>query len=113
MIDLAALITAHTLLIIITLIISSLPLYLAVKFVKGEAGIVKIIMISLILSFSSMGAARFIGIFAGIFMLAATLFVYKLAFRISLLKSFIAWILQYIFVFIAIVFSLFLLRIIL
>jgi len=99
MIDIAALIAAHSLLVIITLIISALPLYFAVKLVKGEAGIVKIILISLLLSFASVGAARFIGIFAGIFMLIATLFVYKLAFKISLLRAFIAWVLQYVFVF--------------
>lgn len=111
MIDIAALIAAHTLLVIIALIISALPLYFAVKLVGGEAGIVKIILISLLLSFASFGAARFIGIFAGIFILIATLFVYKLAFKISFLKAFIAWILQYIFVFIAIVIVIFLLGI--
>ena len=100
MIDIATAIAAHGLLIIITLILSALPLYFSVKVVKGEAGIVKIILIGLILAFASLGAARFIGVFAGIFMLFATLFVYKMGFKISIFKAFIAWILQYIFIFI-------------
>lgn len=111
MIDIPALIAAHTLLVIIALIISALPLYFAVKLVGGEAGIVKIILISLLLSFASVGATRFIGIFAGIFMLVATLFIYKLAFKISFLRAFIAWVLQYVFVLIAIIVVLFLLGI--
>jgi len=108
MIDIAALLIGHALLIILALIISALPLYFAVKLVGGEAGIVKIILISLLLSFASFGAARFIGIFAGLFMLIATLVVYKLAFKVSLLKAFIAWILQYLFVLIAVLFVIFL-----
>ena len=110
MIDVTALIAAHTLVVILVLIISALPLYFAVKLVKGEAGIVKIILLSLLLSFASVGAARFIGIFAGIFMLVATLFVYKLAFKISLLRAFIAWVLQYVFVLIALFVTVFIVR---
>lgn len=107
--DITALIGANTLLVIITLILSALPLYFAVKLVGGHAGIVKIILMSLLLSFASMGATFFIGVFAGLFMLIATLFVYQLAFKISLIKAFMAWVLQYVFVFIAIAVVLFLL----
>lgn len=102
MIDVIGIIAAHTLLVIAALVISALPLYFAVRLVGGEAGIVRIILISLILSFASVGAARFIGIFAGLFMLIATLFVYKIAFKISFLRAFIVWVLQYVFVFIAV-----------
>lgn len=111
MIDIAAIIAAHTLLVLFVLVLSALPLYFAVKLIGGEAGIVRIILMSLILSFASFGAANFIGVFAGVFMMFATLFVYTVAFRISFLKAFIAWILQYVFVFIAIMVVLFLLGI--
>lgn len=102
MIDLGAVLAANMLIVIIALIISALPLYFAVKFVKGEAGIVKIILVGLVLSFISVGAARFIGVFAGLFMLLGTLFVYSLAFKISIFKAFLAWVLQYVFVFVAV-----------
>ncbi|MBW2974964.1 hypothetical protein KY366_04570 [Candidatus Woesearchaeota archaeon] len=102
MIDIAALITANILLVIAALIISALPLYFAVKLVGGETGIVRIILISLMLSFASVVAAQLIDIFAGLFMLFATLFVYKIAFKISFFRAVIAWILQYVFVFIAV-----------
>ena len=111
MIDIAAILAANMLIVIITLIISALPLYFAVKFVKGEAGIVKIILVGLVLSFISIGAARFIGIFAGFFMLLGTLFVYSIAFKISLFRAFLAWVLQYLFVFIAVALTLFFLGI--
>src|SRR3989339_1462294 len=104
MIDIAAIIAAHTLLVIIALILSALPLYFAVKLVGGEAGIVKVILIGLLLSLASFGAANFIGNFAGIFMLIITLFIYQIAFKISLIKAFIAWIMQYVFVFLAVLF---------
>jgi|TARA_B100002003_G_C13885651_1_gene432134 hypothetical protein len=103
MIDIISLISANALLVIIVLIISALPLYLAVNFVGGEAGKVKILLISLVLSFASLGATRFIGLVAGLVMLIGTLVVYKLAFKISLLKAFMVWVLQYVFVFIAVV----------
>ncbi len=101
MINVLALLTANVLLSIIVLVLSAIPLYLAVKFVGGQAGIVKIILLSLLLSLSSAAAYYYIGMFAGLFMFIATMFVYKLAFQISLLKAFIAWVLQYVFVVIA------------
>ncbi len=107
MIDIAAILAAHMLIIILALIVSAIPLYLAIKFVKGEAGIVKIIMVGILLSFASVGAARFIGVFAGLFMLIGTLFVYQIAFKISLFRAFLAWVLQYLFVFIIVSISLF------
>lgn len=109
MIDISALIAAHTLLVIITLVVSALPLYFAVKLVKGETGIVKVVLISLLLSFASIGAVHFIGIFAGIFMLVATFFVYKLAFNLSFLRALLAWVLQYVFVLMAVIMVLLLL----
>lgn len=113
MIDFVALIAANALLVIIVLILSAIPLYLAVKFVGGEAGIVKIILMSLILSFASLGAASFIGVYAGLVMWIGTLFVYQIAFKISLLKAFIAWVLQYVFVIIAVGVVVFLMGIVL
>ena len=107
MMDIISLISANALLVIIVLILSALPLYLAVNFVGGEAGKVKILLISLVLSFASLGATRFIGMFAGLFMLIGTLIMYKLAFKISLMKAFLVWALQYVFVFIAVVIVMF------
>ena len=101
MVDLIGLIAANIVVIIGVLVVSALPLYFAVKFVGGEAGIVKVILIGLLLSLASIGAYHFIGIFAGMFMLIATLLVYKIAFRLSFLKAFIAWVLQYVFVVLA------------
>jgi len=111
--DIAAILAANMLIVAIALILSALPLYLAVKFVKGEAGIIKIILVGLLLSFASVGAARFIGVFAGLFMLIGTLFVYSIAFKISLFRAFLAWVLQYVFVFIAVAITLFFLGIVL
>jgi hypothetical protein len=93
---------SHLVLIIAALVISALPLYFALKLVGGQGGIFRILVLSLLLSFASIGAARFIGIFAGLFMLFATLFVYSLAFKISIFRAFIAWVLQYVFVFLAV-----------
>jgi len=103
MIDIVTIIAANMLIILIVLILSALPLYFAVKLVGGETGLIKIIAISLLLSLASAAATHFIGIYAGILMLAFTLFIYKLAFKISLLKAFIAWLMQYVFVVVAII----------
>lgn len=104
MIDIAAFITLHALAAIFVMVLSALPLYFAVKLVGGETGIVKIILIGIVLSFASLGAFRFIGVFSGFFILAATLVMYKMAFRISFPRAFAAWALQYVFVLIALLF---------
>ena len=98
MIDIETIIAANIPLIIAVLFISIFPLYFAVKSVGGTTGIIRGLFIGLFLSFASLGAAHFIDIIAGVFMLLATLIAYKIAFRISFAKAFMVWILQYIFV---------------
>ena len=104
MVDIANILSTNTLWVLVSIVLSAIPLYIVVKLVKGETGFVKVILIGLILSLASAGAYNFIGMFAGIAMLIFTLFAYKIAFKITLMKAFIVWILQYVFVAVAIVF---------
>lgn len=100
--SLVTLLLAHSLILMIAIVISALPLYISIKLVGGEGGLIRIVMISIILSFASLGAARFIGLFAGIFMVIATVFVYMVAFRLSLIRVILVWLLQYLFVLLAV-----------
>jgi len=93
-----ALLSIDIFVVLAVLVISALPLYFAVKLVGGEAGLLKVILIGLLLSLASAGATRFISMLAGVIMILLTFFAYKVAFKLGWIRAFIAWILQYIFI---------------
>ena len=76
--------------IVLLLVISSLPLYFAVKFLGGKATILKVIFVNL-----------FVGIISGVLSIPLLgfillLFIYKKFFELSWLNAFFAWILQFV-----------------
>ena len=76
--------------IVLLLVISSLPLYFAVKFLGGKATILKVIFVNL-----------FVGIVSGVLSIPLLgfillLFIYKKFFELSWLKAFFALILQFV-----------------
>ena len=76
--------------IILVLVMSSLPLYFAVKFLGGKATILKVIFVNLI-----------VGVISGVLAIPLLgfillLFIYKKFFELSWLKAFLASILQFV-----------------
>ena len=76
--------------IVLLLVVSSLPLYFAVKFLGGKATILKVILVNLI-----------VGLVSGLLSIPLLgfillLFIYKKFFELSWLNAFFAWILQFV-----------------
>jgi|TARA_B100001971_G_C18172245_1_gene527829 hypothetical protein len=82
------------------LVISLLPLYFAVKLVGGEASLMKVILLSILLSAFSLAALTYLGLYASIASLLATSLVYRVAFKLTTGKAILVWILQYVIAFI-------------
>jgi len=81
----------------IVLVISSLPLYLAVKFMGGKSSVIRVIFVNFIMAaiVVYLGIQREL-VFLGIAAFLSTLIVYKIIFRLSLFRALLAWVLQYI-----------------
>ena len=78
------------------LIVSAIPLNLAVKMLGGDSSILKVILANIAVGLIAIFIAMQFGIYAGIIPFLIMLFVYKYMFEIGLFKAFIAWILQFV-----------------
>ncbi|MBW6461927.1 MAG: hypothetical protein K0B07_02680 [DPANN group archaeon] len=75
---------------VLILVLASLPLYFAVKFLGGEVTILKVILLNFIVAIiSGLLSIPLLG-----FILL--LFIYKKFFELSWLNAFLAWILQFV-----------------
>jgi len=97
---------ALTLITVIVLIIiyllSSIPLWLAVKVLGGEGGLLKVTLINVLSGIIPFILAITIGETAFL-VLIVTILVYKFFFHLGILRAFFAWLLQYVFAFILVV----------
>ena len=80
----------------IVLVISSLPLYFAVKFMGGRSSIIRVIFVNFVMAAIFVYLGIYLNAYLGIAAFLSTLLVYKIIFRLSLFRSFLAWVLQYI-----------------
>lgn len=81
---------------IVVLVISAIPLNIAVKFMGGRSSLIKVIIANIIIAIISYFIKENINFLAGFLSFIAMLFVYKLMFRMGWLRSFLAWLLQYV-----------------
>ncbi|MDA1196969.1 MAG: hypothetical protein O2779_03335 [Nanoarchaeota archaeon] len=87
--------TSNLLFLGIALFASIFPLYLSVKLVGGEASLMKVILLSILLSAFSLAALTYLGVYAAIASFLATSIIYRLAFKLTTGKAILVWILQY------------------
>jgi hypothetical protein len=80
------------------LLLSSIPLYFGLRFAEGHVSLVKVLMVSMVLSIVAVSSTQFIGIFAGIIVLMASVVVYQILFKLPWSQAFLVWFLQYVFV---------------
>jgi hypothetical protein len=80
--------------LLVVLIISAIPLNIAVKLLGGKSGIIKVIFVNVLVGLVYFAIHAFIGLFAGLISFIAMLFIYKEMFRLGWLKAFFAWLLQ-------------------
>jgi hypothetical protein len=96
--------SATTLLgVFLVIVISSLPLYFAVKVLGGKAGLLKVFLVNIIIAIVIpliLGYFGFSGgIVAGIISFLLMLAVYVIFFKIGFIRALLAWLLQLVFIF--------------
>jgi hypothetical protein len=77
-------------------VISSIPLYLAVKIMGGRGGLIRVIIVNLLVGLLVSWLGSAINIFVAAATFIVMLFIYKIMFKLSWLKAFFAWILQFV-----------------
>ena len=78
----------------ISFIISAIPLYFAVKFLKGKTTFLKAMLINILAGIIISIISASIIIFAGLIAYLILVIIYHLAFRLKWWKSFLVWFFQ-------------------
>jgi hypothetical protein len=81
--------------IILAIIISSLPLYLAVKFLGGDATIVKVFLTNILVAVLSSALTYFFGL-STLYLLIIIVILYMFIFDLGIIRAFVVWFLQYV-----------------
>jgi hypothetical protein len=76
--------------------ISSIPLYLAVKALKGKTTFAEVIMVNLIAAIIIGILNVFFFIWGGVIAFILVIFIYKAVFELSWWKALLAWFLQFV-----------------
>ena len=99
----AALLLVKGFVFFMIIVLSALPLYLAVKFLGGKATILKVILVNILAGIAVPAVKFFVGlylvgkgIYGGIVAFLFLLFIYKIFFRLGWIRAFLAWILQFV-----------------
>ena len=81
--------------VLIGIIISSLPLYFAVKLLGGHASILKVFITNVLVGFLSAWLVSSFG-FGSLVVLLVVILLYSFIFQMGIVRSFFAWLIQYI-----------------
>ncbi|MBN2567619.1 hypothetical protein JXB02_06075 [Candidatus Woesearchaeota archaeon] len=78
------------------MVLSSVPLYLAIRLLGGEATLFRVIVMNIIAGFIA-GLLRdaLPGFIGAVIAFLGLLFIYKHSFRLGWLRTFVAWLLQF------------------
>ncbi|MFC1705003.1 hypothetical protein ACFLZ6_01595 [Nanoarchaeota archaeon] len=80
----------------VLIVISALPLYIAVKLLGGKASIIKVFIVNIIVGILVPIVNSFINWFGGLIAFIVLLFIYKKMFDLGWFRAFVAWVLQFI-----------------
>lgn len=83
------------LIIAVIFIVAALPLHISLKLMRARTTILKTVLVSIIAGIAVYVIRSEFGIWGGLIAFLAMLFIYKVAFRIGLLRAFVAWLLQF------------------
>jgi len=85
-------------LVLIVVILSALPLHLAVSLLGGDSGILKSFFVMILAGIVQAVVSWLVPSLLSFLAFVALIFVYKVMFDLSLFKAFLAWLLQVVFV---------------
>jgi len=82
--------------IVLLIILSSLPLYLAVKLLGGKTTIMRVFLTNIVVAVIISVLASILGL-GWVWLLILTVLLYSYIFSMGIIRAFIAWLLQYVF----------------
>lgn len=91
-----ALTVAAAAILFVILVVSAIPLNLAVKLLGGRSSILKVILVNLGVWAAGLYLERAFGLFAGLLSFIVMLIIYRYAFDLGWLRAFAAWVLQFV-----------------
>jgi hypothetical protein len=86
----------QALLLLLVIVVSAIPLNLAVKLMGGKSSILRVILANIIVGILAIFIDMKLGHFAGIVSFIAMLFIYKHLFHVGYLRALLAWVLQFV-----------------
>jgi hypothetical protein len=84
--------------VLLAFIISALPLYFAVKFLGGKTSLIKTAFVTFISGVIVSGIQYRFKTFGGLIAFFVLIWIYHEVFRLNWSKSFLAWLLQFVFI---------------
>jgi hypothetical protein len=87
--------TIGLIVVLLAIIISSLPLYLAVKLFGGKTSILNVFLTNILVGIVSIVLMKIFGL-GSLIVLLFTIILYSIIFEMGLIRSFFAWFIQYI-----------------
>lgn len=80
--------------LIVTYVLSAIPLNIAVNLLEGKSSWVKAIIVNLFVALISFVIGIYVGKFSGLLSFLILLFIYKIMFKMGWIRCIVAWLLQ-------------------
>lgn len=100
-VDLTGFFGQNILLYLIVLLISSLPLYLAVKIMGGDAGLIETMIVNVLAGGMPALIALFVNNWVGLISFIAIILAYTFFFKLGFVRAIITWFVQYVLIILA------------
>ncbi len=100
-VDLTGFFSHNIVLYFIVLLVSSLPLYLAVKMMGGDAYLIETMIINVLAGGMPAIVALFVSNWIGVISFAIIIVVYTFFFRLTVMQAILTWFIQYLLIVIA------------
>lgn len=82
--------------IIVSILVSAIPLNLAVKLLGGESSLLKVVLVNFVVAVIFVLSYMYFTVFAGLIAFILMLLVYKVMFDIGWIRAILAWLLQFV-----------------
>lgn len=94
MADISSFILA-VMIVAVIFIVAALPLYISLKLMGAKTTLLKTIMVSILAGIAVYITEAIIGRWGGLISFIVLLVIYRFAFRIGIIRAFLAWLLQF------------------
>jgi len=98
--ELSSVLLGNILIFLISFIVSAIPLYLAIKTLGSKTGLFKTAFIVIVSGLIVSAIRYYLNTWSGLIAFFILIWIYHESFRLGWIKAFLAWILQFVFIFV-------------